>query len=182
MKKTGAKKPRVYFDACCFIDVVAHEHHGSVENGREENVFYYKRLLKGCREDRLIICTSNATFYECLYTKKDNQHIINDDVKRLYKSLLFSPRFNILRVDIEGKLLMKQAEELNWDHKVGLKPFDLIHISSALLMRCDEFITTNASDFADHKKDQLAKLGLSVIEARETRVLPAEYLQTDIED
>jgi len=62
--------PKIYFDACCFIDIVTHQLGGKIEAGRENHTWYCYNLLKASQNGEIQVFSSQLTIVECLSAKK----------------------------------------------------------------------------------------------------------------
>lgn len=175
-------------DSCCFIDIVASGTGSEVPGVRERLVWYYKQLLMASRNKDITVITSFLTLSECLYVKDNKlKRVLTDEVKRLFNSMLLSNQelggvYSIM----PDSFIIKRSRSLNWDSGIKLDPFDSLHIATALERDCSEFITTDKNSIdkkgLDGKKTNLEllnDLGLKVISADETKVLPEKYQQVD---
>ena len=165
-------KPAVYLDSCCFIDMVAYDTDNKVLEERKGHIWYYKRLLIASKNDDITVVTSYLTINECLYVKDDDdKRIIDENVKNLFNSILLSgQQLGGVYSAVPDEFVLEYARDLNWEHDIRLNPFDSIHIATALLEKCDEFITTD-TDSIDRQGNiqKLQNMGLRVIEAIETK-------------
>jgi predicted nucleic acid-binding protein len=174
-----ANKPKVYFDACCFIDLVKKKKGiPLIEPDREEHVDFCKRLIKACRDDKIEIHTSYLTNLECLFLKDEQRRkLLDDEIKRLFDSIILSGESGIIPIE-SSYIVFEKAKELSWLHGIIFKgAMDSIHIASALLVGCDEFITTDRKSF-ESIKESIERLGIKIIfHAKDTKCLPKEYMQ-----
>lgn len=178
-------EPSVYFDSCCFIDMVSTAI-GEGDKDRAESVWYYKKLIQASKDGAINVYTSYLTITECLHVKnnENNKRIITDEVKRLFNSIIISGRSGVIPI-MPTREIMRGARDLCWEHGVILEPFDSIHIACALDVGCSEFVTTDRNSINKKSADNLNKLkamGLSIIYANETTSLPDKYRQTELSE
>ena len=76
--------------------------------------------------------------------------------------------------------IIECARSLTWDHDITTKPFDSLHIATALEFHCSEFITTDTNSIKTDDKHRCNGLGLSIINATETKKLPEVYRQIGV--
>ncbi len=57
----------VYLDACCFLDVVKVDMSAQVESGRQNKVWYIKKLLQAHRDKEITVFTSALTIAESMH-------------------------------------------------------------------------------------------------------------------
>lgn len=176
-------KPRLYFDSNCFISMASHKITGNIEDKREEELWYYRKLLKASCDDEIDIFTSYLTINECLYAKDDRgKEILNDEVKRLFNSIILSGKAGVIAVEPRREII-ETARDLWWKYNVKLTPFDSLHIGTAIEQECAEFITFDSISMNKKNQDNtniLKGLGLAVIHASETNLLPDKYRQTKL--
>lgn len=147
---------------------------------RREHIWYYKKLIEASKNKEIQIYTSYLTMNECLFIKDEkDQLIINDEVKRLFNSIIISGISGIIPILPERRIL-HDARNLRWEYEINLDPYDSLHIASALKMKCKEFITTDSKsmDRGDNFI-KLENLGLKIIESPDTKLLPPEYKQVN---
>jgi predicted nucleic acid-binding protein len=174
-------KPGVYLDSCCFIDMVAFEINKHNKD-REDDIWFYRKLVEASKDDKIQIYTSYLTLSECLCVNVNDESILNDDTKKLINSLLLSGKSGIMPIS-PSLSIIKLSRALRWDYDIRLKPFDSLHIASALESKCSEFVTTDQNTI--DKNGNIAKienLGLKVIRASGTKILPPEYRIKDIQE
>ena len=147
MTNSGKTKPIIYFDSCCFIDVASVDYDGDVPEERTEDVWYSKKLLEASLHKDVQVCTSELTILECLHLRRGRKKVLTEDVRRLFESIILSRKY-VLPIEF-GRFVRKRAMELNWEHKLKFHGFDLLHISSALVAGCDEFLTFNCLSIMD---------------------------------
>lgn len=182
-------KPLVYMDSCCFIDMVAFDTGNHIPDNRKKLIWHYKQLLLASRKKDITVITSFLTLSECLYVRDEKRNpILTDEVKRLYNSILLSGReLGGVYSVMPDHFIIKKSRSLNWDDGIVLDPFDSLHIATAIEKCCSEFITTDENSINKKGKDEnktnielLNDLGLEVITADKTKVLPEKYHQKDM--
>ena len=172
-------KLKVYFHPCCFIDLGKKKKGIALtEPNREDHIDFCKRLIRACRDDKIEIHTSYLTNLECLFIKDEqSRKILDDETKRLFDSIILSGESGIIPIE-PGYTIFEKAKELSWVHGIIFKgAMDSIHVASALLVGCDEFISTDEKSLKGIK-ESIERLGLKMIfHAKDTNCLPGEYLQ-----
>ncbi|WAX94419.1 PIN domain-containing protein [Aminobacter sp. NyZ550] len=173
-----ADLPRVYVDACCFIDMVKTEVGAQIESDREHDVWHLKRLLEANRDREVEIYTSTITIAECQHVGDED---VTEAVKARFSALLMSGQY--VRLVEVTPFIAQDARDLRWVRNVALRGADSIHVASALDRRCGEFLSTNGR-FArvDKYSGVLSNLGLNVRRARNTILLPSKYRQLRLGD
>lgn len=173
-------KPRIYLDSCCFIDVVKKEV-GVLPSDRENDVWFIKKILQAHREGHLVAHTSLVAVGECLAVEK-GQATVSDEVQDHYRALLTSGQYVQLINPTPSSARLIQR--FRWDHGLVLGSADAMHFSGAIERGCLEFITTDgriASARVGAAIPVLATMGMRVIAAPKTALLPTSYTQGRIE-
>lgn len=173
-------KPRVYFDACCFIDLATSQLSLPVQAEREPHIFYCRKLLEAARSKDAYVFTSTLSVVECTHVKDMNKPendrlVMTDEVKRLFRGMLMSAsdRSGVMPVQPTPRIL-EAARDLKWVHEAVLRPMDAIHAATALAMKCSHFITTDGLESVDI----LNRLNLAVCSADDiAHLLPDRYKQ-----
>ncbi|KQP17477.1 PIN domain-containing protein [Pseudorhodoferax sp. Leaf265] len=173
-------KPRIYLDSCCFIDVVK-ERVGVLPDGRTKDVWFIKKILEAHRAGHLVAHTSMVAVGECLSVQEGGA--ASDDVKDAFRSLLTSGQYvRLLNPTPKTARLM---QDFRWTHNISLKSVDAMHLAAALEMGCMEFVTMDER----LKKPKfiaaspvMGLLGLRLIAAPFTALLPSTYTQASIQD
>lgn len=142
-------EPRVYFDACCFIDMAKSQLDIPVQAEREPHIFYCRKLLEASRSKDAIVFTSTLSVVECTHVKdmskpENDRIVMTDEVKRLFRGMLLSGagRSGVMPVQPTPRIV-ESARDLKWVHEALLNPMDAIHVASAIAMECTHFITTD---------------------------------------
>ncbi|CAN4267472.1 PIN_MT3492-like domain containing protein [Methylophilaceae bacterium] len=174
---------RVYFDSCCFIDLAKTSLNLHTESGRTDHIFYCKKLLDAARKKELVVLTSILTLSECTHVKdkskfKTEQAIRTDEVKRLFHGMVMSGRSGVLPVQ-PTPLVVEKARDLVWTHGTSLKAMDAIHVATAIVNKCNYFLTTD--NLGKENIEIINGLGLSVCSAGQiSHLLPDHYKQMDL--
>jgi predicted nucleic acid-binding protein len=174
-------EPRVYLDACCFIDMVAHDLSVGVRQDRASHVYYCRKFLEAARGKEAHVFTSTLTVAECLGIKdesdaKNHKSVLTDEVKRLFEGMLLSAKSGVMPVQPTPRIV-KSARDLRWAHAATFKPMDSLHIATAIDMKCGYFLTTDSR--LKSENIAIAKaLGLVVCTADSiASLLPSKYQQ-----
>lgn len=169
---------RIYMESCCFIDVVKYrlDRKRLISDlpVREEHIQYCMKMLEAAKFGDLRILTANLTISEC----KHLDGYVDDEVKRLFRSILSSGR--IVRIVTDNIFIGETARDLLWEHDIHLGGADGTHVASALYSNCEEFITWDGRIMKQAEK--IAKLGLRVISANQTKLLPRHYIEPPDEE
>lgn len=173
-----ADLPRIYVDACCFIDMVKTEVGAKIESDREIDVWHLKRILEANRDNEVEVYTSTLSIAECQHVGEED---VSDAVKQRFSGLLMSGQY--VRLVELTPFIAQDARDLRWTRNIALKGADSVHVSSALDRRCGEFLTSNGRfEKVDRYSGALSKIGLHVRRGKETQLLPSKYRQLNLED
>lgn len=176
-------KVSVYMDACCFIDLAAMKLDLETEAGRENHIYFCRKLLEAARAKEALVYTSFATIVECghvvdLSRPSGQQKIWTPEVQRLFRGLLQSGSSGVLPV-ATTPLVTERALDLKWKHNITCRAMDALHLASALKAGCTHFITTD--NFGTTNIAGLALLGLVVCRAEAvSNLLPSKYSQIEM--
>jgi hypothetical protein len=170
-----ASKPRIYIDACYYIDVAKGKDVVAAEHpGRETHLPFIETLLIAALNGDIEIVGSTLLIAECQHVGDSGS--IPDAAKETFRRLLTSGQSVLLVAP--DLFIVERARDLLWIDGIRCGGgTDAVHVATALEMRCEEFLTTNihkgpANPVAAAK---LAALRLRVIQAVQTAVLPAKY-------
>jgi hypothetical protein len=168
----------LYMDSCCVIDVakytLGHKDKISALEEKEKHIQYCIKILKAAENGDMRVLTALLTISEC----KHLDGYIDDEVKRLFRSILSSGR--VIKIITDNIFIGELDRDLLWEHDIHLSGADSTHIASALYAGCEEFVTW---DGITKKKsilgqaEKIKKLGLRVITADQTRLLPRRYIE-----
>jgi predicted nucleic acid-binding protein len=170
-------RPRLYFDSCCFIDLVKQHIGAALVPEHARNVWYVQKLLEAQRDGALEAYTSVLAVGECVSVEK-GQADVPVDVQDRFRRLLTSGQYvRLLNPTPHTQTLI---QKFRWDHKLILGAADAIHFAAAIEHGCTEFLTGDGR----LKKPKvvaavpiLRSLGMSVIEPKDTAHLPDNYRQ-----
>jgi predicted nucleic acid-binding protein len=168
-------KSNVYVDTNILIDYVKLQQSEFSYLIDEQNSIFIKGIIAACQDTNIIGYTSMLTMVECLYIRDEqNTHQKTDDIKNLFDDILLSVKGGIITVEPTMQII-KKARDLYWDDKVNIrKPIDLIHLSTALHFRCQEFYTFDQKDF--NKCEYLEEQGLRIVtKYEEADIIPKTY-------
>ena len=176
---------KLYFDTCCFLDMIQHTSGISPKPDRTAHVFYLRQFLDLARAKGAVVYTSMLTVAECQFVsdesdKSNFKKILTPEVKRLIDGMLLSGKSGILSVQATPNIV-RASRDLRWVHGTNFKPMDALHIATALKLGCTHFITTDAK--LDEKSKLIVNsLGLAFCTADILKeLLPSEYRQLPID-
>jgi predicted nucleic acid-binding protein len=169
-----ADKPRVYFDACCFIDAVKHTLKLSLDSDRLKDVWHIKQLLQAHRDGEVQVYTSTLSIAECTHVEGDSSQRVRTE----FNNLLMSGQYLVLVQPTP--FIMTDARDLRWGKAIALRGADAVHVASALDRKCDEFITTDKIAGKLNANASIKTAGLRAVAARDTRSLPDKYRQESL--
>lgn len=178
-------EPKLYYDTCCFLDMLQHQLQVSAKPDREPHVHFCKSFLEAARNKEVTVYSSTLTVAECRHLRDEsdpNNHkkIVTDEVKRLIEGMLISARSGVMPVQ-PTPAIIKRARDLEWVDGCKFDPLDSLHIATALAMRCDYFVTTDGKLDADSVATVNA-MGLSFGRADSlAHLLPNKYRQMHIQ-
>jgi hypothetical protein len=164
--------PRIYSDANPIIELAKFAKSAHDPN-RERDLWIMRQILKAAQNDEISLYTSSISVAECVAIGDD----WGVDVQEFFVGLLTSGRmFKLVQDSI---FVAERARDLRWKDNIRLSGMDAIHVASALEAGCTEFLTWDngiKKTKLTEKAAALAALGLSVIQPRDTKLLPAFYL------
>lgn len=135
---------KIYLDACCYIDLVQHQNDFPIDEGRNNHIWYCHRFLDAARAKDIEVYGSTLLIAECTAVRDEKREkIINDDVKSSFKAILLSGN-PVIPVQPMPKIL-DIARGLSWDHGLRMGTLDAIHVATAVMLKCDAFVTTDKS-------------------------------------
>ena len=168
------KVPRAYIDACYFIDVLRGRN-SKLDADRVEHIPFVEGLLLAAQSGDIELWASTLIIPECLSIDKQDLNV-PEQIKEDFKALLSSGHpVKLQAVDV---FIAEKARSLRWDHKLSCGGgADMIHLATALELGCEEFITTNKKrgPLNANCTAALAKMGLRVITAPQTSLLPPQF-------
>lgn len=162
---------RVYLDSCCFIESVKSEL-GTAEKGRDNDLWHIRKLLEASKNGDIEVITSYLTIAEC----RGKGTAQSDEVKRLIRSILSSGK--VVKLAQLTKGTAERARDLSWVDELNLDGADAIHVATALITGCREFLSFDRKPKGPLKfAKELKKLGLIAAEPASTSILPPDYRQ-----
>ena len=171
----ATSRPRIYLDACYYIDVAKGRLSETLDPGRDEHIPFVEGLLLAAADGKIEIWGSTLILAECLGTDKENA-TVPEHVQQQFVSLLSSG--SVVKLSAVDFFIAERARDLRWVDGIHCGGgADAIHVATALELRCEEFITTNRKrgPLNTVAVAKLAALNLRVIEAPQTSVLPSRY-------
>nr|VFK16046.1 MAG: Predicted nucleic acid-binding protein, contains PIN domain [Candidatus Kentron sp. LFY] len=118
---------RIYFDSNLFIYLVERI---------EPYAAVLRELVNAAEDEKLIITTSNLMLSEVLVKPIERKNLIQ---QRAFLSLQYATRLERLAISEE---ILIRAAGIRAEHK-SLKLPDAIHIATAQLADCDDFLTND---------------------------------------
>jgi PIN domain len=178
-------RTRIYVDACCFIEAVRHRRglplsaDGNEAKRREVDCWFFRKLSDASRDGAIQLVTSMLSVAECIHAGEDGKP--SQETRDLFVEFLTSGRVtDLVEPDI---FVAERARDLFWNDGIVLSGADSLHVATALLSECREFLTLDGKitkqKFAAAIQ-QLKKIGLTVIGPSETEFLPPEYRTDDL--
>ncbi|MCY7347585.1 MAG: PIN domain-containing protein [Pyrinomonadaceae bacterium] len=171
---------RLYIESCCFIDVIKYDLKSSknLPQDLQDNIWHIQKLLKASEVKDIQVITSTLTIAECRRANQEKPP--GGEVKRLINSILTSGKIVTLAQVTQG--IAERARDLEWIDGINLKGADAIHIATALITGCKEFLTSDKQGSRSPLKNagKIKKLNLDVIYPSQTSLLPADYRQNKL--
>ena len=168
-------RPRIYIDACYYIDAAKGQEAVKKEHrGRETDVSYVETALVAAQNGDIEIIASTLIIVECLHVGSSDQ--VPQAAKDKFRSMLTGGQgITLVAPDI---FIAERARDLLWVHGINCGGgADAILVATALEERCEEFWTTNTGKGPANPKvvPALHKLNLQVMAATQTQLLPNNY-------
>jgi predicted nucleic acid-binding protein len=171
---------RIYIETPCFIDLIKYDlrNAGAISKALKNEIWFLQNLLKASESKEIQIITSTLTIAEC--RRANQQQSPDDEVKRRINSVLTSGR--VITLSQVSQRIAERARDLEWDNGINLKGADSIHVATALVTDCKEFITFDAQGSRSPLKnaEKIRKLNVNVIVPSQTEFLPPEYRQNNL--
>jgi hypothetical protein len=169
-----SRPPRAYIDACYYVDVAKGHDRVKIEApGREEDLWWVQQILTAALNRDVEIIASTLLIAECLHV--GDGLAIPDEAKDTFRRLLTGGQVFLVAPDV---FIAERARDLLWVHGVNCGGgADALHVATALEMGCEEFLTVNKNRGPANATavPKLAQLGLRVIDAPRTSLLPDNY-------
>lgn len=179
-------KPRLYVDSCCFIEAVKHRK-GIPLSGdaaevkiRENDCWFFRKLCDASRNGAIQLVTSMLSVAECLHVEEGGRP--SQETRDLFVEFLTSGTVvDLVEPDL---FVAERARDLFWQDGILLSGADSLHVASALIDGCTEFLTLDGKIRRQKKFATaiplLKNVGLSVLRPSETGNLPNEYRTDDL--
>jgi hypothetical protein len=146
---------------------------------READCWFFRRLCDASRDGAITIVTSMLSIAECVHV--DEEPLPSQETRNLIIEFLSSGSVvDLVEPDL---FVMERARDLRWLNDVRLGGADSIHVATALLDGCSEFLTLEKK--IEKSKvvlsiPKLQSMGLSVLRPSQTGCLPNEYRSDDL--
>jgi hypothetical protein len=136
-------KPRIYVDSCCFIEAVKHKR-GILLSGdaaekeiREKDCWFFRKLCDASRDGMIQLVTSVLSVSECVHVEEGGTP--SKETQDLFVEFLTSGTVvDLVEPDL---FVAERARDLFWQDGILLSGADSLHVASALLDGCKEFLT-----------------------------------------
>jgi predicted nucleic acid-binding protein len=171
----ATKTAKLYLDACCLIEAIKGKLGRPLDHPLVE-VDMISRIIKAGRKGDLIVYTSMLSVAEVLYVDEKPPA---DDLKMLIERFLLSGRDGITIVSLTPDIATG-ARDLAWQHNVYTRSIDLLHVASAISAGATELVSVDGRLRRKLGRDEIN--GCRLIAAKDTQLLPPEYLTDDIFD
>lgn len=176
--------PRIYVDSCIVIELAkfAKKLH---RKDRENDIWFVSQMLKASEDGEIEVVSSSLTVAESLFLGVDEKKKpIECDVatQEFLINVLTSGR--LIKLIEPSLFVAERARDLRWKHGLKLKPYDSMHVASALDGGCKELLSWDGDMASDKRAKEikvLSSLGLRVIAPHDSNVLPKEYTQQGLQ-
>lgn len=158
-------------DSCCFIDM-AKDAVGVLLPGRKQDVWFIRKLLQAHKNREIDVLTSVLTIAESTYADGNSDAKVRDLLTRL----LMSGQY--VQLVQPTPFIAADARDLRWLHGMSMRGADSLHVASALFLKADEFLTTDAK--ITSYTAGLRSMNLLVVEPAKTACLPDSYRQGEM--
>lgn len=171
---------RVYFDACCFIELAKGLRGQALHDGGV-HIWPLQALLRASKAGLIEVCTCAISVAECVAAEAD----IGPEVQRLFTGLLTSGKGGVLLLQ-DDIWTVERARDLRWKNGVNLRSPDSIHVAAALQSGCKELITLDGNSNPPKRRSILkatsafAPFGLRVVIPKDTSLIPDEMRQAGL--
>jgi hypothetical protein len=182
-----SSKPKLYVDSCCFIEALKHRRGLPLSTPdpvklaiRDEDCWYFRRLCDAARDGSIQLVTSMLSIAECTHLNEAGGP--SKETRDLIVEFLSSGAVvDLVEPDL---FVSERARDLLWNDGILLSGADSLHVATALLEECREFLTLDRKIKTTQKlaaaMPALLNLHLSVIRPSKTLFLPAEYRSDDL--
>ena len=165
---------RVYLDSCCFIDLAKHKI-GTLPTHRMADQWFAWKFMEAQKDGAVAAFTSVLSVAECTHADNDS----GKEVRDLFTRVLTTGQYVVL---VQPTIFVgSDARDLRWKHGLAnIRGADLMHLASALSVKCTEFLTTDEKIL--RHAPRLEPLGLRLTNPAKSALLPAEYRQQEMPD
>jgi hypothetical protein len=181
-----SSKPRLYVDSCVFIEAVKHRNgiplsgDKQEQEARENDCWFFRKLCDASRAGAIQLVTSMLTIAECTHVNEVDGP--SKETRELFVEFLTSG--SVVHLVEPDLFVAERARDLYWQDQILLKGADSLHVASAVLDGCIEFLTLDGKIQRQEKFAAaiplLRKVGLAVIRPSQTSRLPNEYRTDDL--
>jgi len=171
---------RVYFDACCFIELAKGRRGKALIDGGA-HIWPLQALLRASKAGLIEVCTCAISVAECVSAEED----IGPEVQRLFTGLLTSGKGGVLLLQ-DDIWTVERARDLRWKNRVTLRSPDSIHVAAALQSGCKELLTLDGNSASPKRRsilksaDAFVPFGLRVVLPKDTSLIPDEMRQAGL--
>lgn len=179
--------PKLYLDSCCFIDLVKFRRgmnlslDDDTRKSRENDCWYLRKICDAARDGALTVVTSMLTVAECTHVGEAAPP--SEETQNMFIDFLTSGMVAQL---VEPDIFVAEcARALRWTYDIRLGGADAIHMATAQIEGCAEFLTMDETIKKQKVKEsipKLAKIGIKVLRPYETTLLPISYRQGSFYD
>jgi predicted nucleic acid-binding protein len=171
---------RVYMDSCCFIEMAKRSigKSNTSDSSKNDDVWFLRKICDASLAGDIQVITSTLSLAECIHV---GNGYIDNDAKVLFEKFLTSGK--VVIPDDADYFVAIAARDLYWSHGILLSGSDAIHVATAILTDCREFITTDKRLSKQKFRDALEameKVNLRVVRASGTKLLPMKYRQGEM--
>ena len=146
---------------------------------RDDDVWHCKQLLKAAKNREMTVYTSMLTIAECTHARaSDGEKIITKKVRDAIEGYFFSAQSGVTPVQ-PSVFVLDIIKDMAWNDSLFLKGFDSLHVASALIMECEEFLTRDKLTEKE-RTILMVKHKLNVCYPRATKLLPDKYRATEL--
>jgi predicted nucleic acid-binding protein len=180
-----SSKPRLYVDACCFIEAVKHRREiplssdAAQAKARQDDCWFFRRLCDASKDGAVALVTSMLSIAECLHVEENPGP--SQETRDLFVEFLTSGTVvELIEADI---FVSERARDLRWSDGIRLSGADGLHVATALIEECSEFLTLDRKIAKQKFSDAMPKLktiGINVLRPSQTAHLPNEYKADDL--
>jgi hypothetical protein len=147
---------------------------------REEDCWFFRKLCDASRDGVIQLVTSMLSVAECLHAGESGGP--SKETRDLFVEFLTSGAIvDLVEPDL---FVAERARDLLWNDGISLSGADCLHVATALLDGCSEFLTLDGKIRNQRKFataiPQLSKIGLVVLRPSQTKNLPSEYRSDDL--